>query len=219
MDARLKLIRDAVIGGRRDEAAGLAKEALGAGVRAETIMSRSLIAAMDEVGRKYSSGEFFLPEMMIAGYAMEEVVSLLRPQLVGGNYETKAVVVIGTVLTDIHDIGKNIVKMIMEGAGYRVIDLGVDVSQQAFVEAIRKESPRFVLMSSLISLSTENMKKTIDAIVDCGLRGRVLIGVGGAPITREFADRIGADFYAEDAHGCVANCNRLIQTAAPSPED
>jgi 5-methyltetrahydrofolate--homocysteine methyltransferase len=209
MNSQLKRIRDAVIAGKRNQAAALTQEALHAGLPPGRIMTESLIAAMDVVGHKYAAGEFFLPEMMVAAHAMEEVLPLLRPHLVQSNYEMKGKVVVGTVHGDIHDIGKNIVKMMMEGAGYEVIDLGVDVAAAAFVEAVRKESPKFVLMSSLITLTMESMKKTIEAIKTAGLRDKVLIGVGGAPVTQKFADQIGADFYADDAHGCVLNCNRL----------
>lgn len=209
MGGQLKRIKDAVIAGKRDQAAAFVQEALNAGLPPGRIMTESLIAAMDVVGHKYAAGEFFFPEMMIAARAMEEVLPLLRPCLAQGNYETKGKAVAGTVQGDIHDIGKNIVKMMMEGAGYQVIDLGVDVTPEAFVEAIRNESPKFVLMSSLITLTMESMKKTIEAIKASRLRDKVFIGVGGAPVTQNFADRIGADFYADDAHGCVLNCNRL----------
>ena len=209
MGSELERIRDAVIAGKRGEAAAFVREALNAGLPPGRIMTESLIAAMEVVGRKYSSGEFFLPEMVIAARAMEEVLPLMLPYLDRGSYKTKAKVILGTVYGDIHDIGKNIVKMMMEGAGYEVIDLGVDVAVKAFVDGIRKASPKFVLMSCLITLAMESMRKTAEAIETSGLRRKVFIGVGGAPTTKEFADMIGADFYADDAYGCVLNCNRL----------
>lgn len=210
MGSELERIKDAVIAGKRDQATALVREALNAGLPPGEIMIESLIAAMDVVGQKYSTGEFFLPQMMIAARAMGEALPLLRPYLAQGNYDTKGKAIAGTVQGDFHDIGKNIVKMMLEGAGYEVIDLGVDVAPGAFVDAIRKESPKFVLMSSLITLTMESMKKTIEEIDSSGLRDKVRIGVGGAPVTQTFADEIGADFYAEDAHGCVLHCNRLI---------
>ncbi|MDR3554597.1 MAG: corrinoid protein [Syntrophobacteraceae bacterium] len=209
MSIELERIREAVVLGNRDLTATLVRKALGAGLPPGAIMSEALIAGMDVVGQKYSTGEYFLPEMMVAALAMEEALSLLRPHLAQGNYRPRARAIIGTVQADIHDIGKNIVKMMMEGAGYEVVDLGVDVSPEAFLEAVRRQLPRFVLISSLITLTMENMKKTVEAISASDLRENVLIGVGGAPVTKEFADRIGADFYADDARGCVLNCNRL----------
>lgn len=209
-------IRDAVAFGNRDETAELVRKALDEGLPPASIMS-DLIAGMDVVGQKYSTGEFFLPEMMAAAFAMEKALTLLRPHLARANYRPRAKAVAGTVHGDIHDIGKNIVKMMMEGAGYEVIDLGVDVAPEAFVEAVRKVCPKFVLMSCLITLTMENMKKTVEAIRASDFGEGVVIGVGGAPVTREFADRIGADFYAGDAQGCVTNCNRLIPGWVQAP--
>ncbi len=211
MDLELERIQDAIITGKRDQAVALVQAALNAGLPPDRIMAESLIAAMDVVGQKYATGEFFVPEMMVAAHAMENALLVLRPYLAKSNFETKAKVITGTVNGDIHDIGKNIVKMMMEGAGYEVLDLGVDVTAGSFVDAIRNESPRFLLMSALITITMESMKKTVEAINASGLRSKVLIGVGGAPVSQKFADEIGADFYAEDAHGCVLTCNRLIK--------
>ena len=186
------------------------RRALAAGVDPALIMKDGLIAAMSEVGRRYSSGEFFLPQMMIAARAMTEVVPVLKPHLVGEAAQKRGKAVIGTVAGDFHDIGKNIVKMMLEGAGYDVVDLGVDVGPDKFVEAVQKEAPSFVLMSALITLTMESMKRTMEALNAAGLRDRVRIGVGGAPLTQKFADEIGADFYGEDAYACVQTCNRLL---------
>jgi 5-methyltetrahydrofolate--homocysteine methyltransferase len=165
---------------------------------------------MSVVGQKYSSGEFFLPQMMIAARAMTEVLPVLTPHLVGEAAEKKGKAVIGTVAGDFHDIGKNIVKMMMEGAGYEVVDLGVDVPADKFVEAVRAESPDFLLMSALITLTMESMRKTVEALNAAGVRSKIRVGVGGAPLTSKFAQEIGADFYSEDAYECVEACNRLI---------
>lgn len=216
MISEFEPIRDAVASGKRDETADLVRKALDEGLPPASIMT-DLIAGMDVVGQKYSTGEFFLPEMMAAAFAMEKALTFLRPHLARVNYRPRAKAVMGTVHGDIHDIGKNIVKMMMEGAGYEVIDLGVYVPAEAFVEAVRKESPKFVLMSCLITMTMENMKKTVTAIRASDFGESVVIGVGGAPVTREFADRIGADFYAGDAQGCVTNCNRLIPSCVKAP--
>lgn len=209
MPEAIEAIKNWVIRGKRNEAVEEARRALAAGVDPGAIMRDGLIAAMSEVGRRYSSGEFFLPQMMIAARAMTEVLPVLKPHLVGEAAEKRGKAVIGTVAGDFHDIGKNIVKMMLEGAGYDVVDLGVDVAPDKFVEAVRKESPNFVLMSALITLTMESMKRTIEALDAAGVRTGVRVGVGGAPLTQKFANEIGADFYGEDAYACVQTCNRL----------
>lgn len=210
MDDRIEAIRIKVIGGKRAEVLQEVEAALAEGMDSMKIMTEALIPAMSIVGEKYSSGEFFLPQMMIAARAMSEAVQRLRPHLAKSGYEKKAKAVIGTVAGDFHDIGKNIVKMMLEGNGYEVVDLGVDVSPEAFVEAIRREKPRFVLMCALITLTMESMRRTVEALVGAGVRDKVLVGVGGAPLTQKFAEEIRADFYGEDAHACVEKCNLLL---------
>jgi 5-methyltetrahydrofolate--homocysteine methyltransferase len=209
MAEAIESIRNWVIRGKRKEAVEETQRALAAGVDAGSIMKDGLIAAMSVVGQKYSSGEFFLPQMMIAARAMTEVLPVLTPHLVGEAAEKRGKAVIGTVAGDFHDIGKNIVKMMMEGAGYEVVDLGVDVPADKFVDAVRKESPDFVLMSALITLTMESMRRTIEALKEAGVRSDVRVGVGGAPLTSKFAHEIGADFYSPDAYECVEACNRL----------
>jgi 5-methyltetrahydrofolate--homocysteine methyltransferase len=211
MSAAIETVKDWVIRGKKNEAVEAVRAALAAGADPGAIMKDGLIAAMSVVGQKYSSGEFFLPQMMIAARAMTEAIVVLKPHLVGAAAEKKGKAVVGTVAGDFHDIGKNIVKMMMEGAGYEVVDLGVDVAPEKFVAAVQGEAPRFVLMSALITLTMESMRRTIAALQEAGVRSNVLIGVGGAPLTQKFADEIGADFYGEDAYMCVQTCNRLVQ--------
>lgn len=210
MSGELEAIRNFVIGGKRKEAVEETRKALAAGVDPGVIMKDGLIGAMSIVGQKFSSGEFFLPQMMIAARAMTEVLPVIKPHLVGADADKKGKAVIGTVAGDFHDIGKNIVKMMLEGGGYEVVDLGVDVPPDKFVEAVRQESPDFVLMSALITLTMESTRKTIQALNAAGLRDGVKVGVGGAPLTQKFADEIGADFYGADAYECVQACNRLV---------
>ena len=210
MSDAIESIKSWVIRGKKNEAVEEVRRALAAGEDPGAIMKDGLIAAMSVVGQKYSSGEFFLPQMMIAARAMTEAVTVLKPHLVGAAAEKKGKAVVGTVAGDFHDIGKNIVKMMMEGAGYEVVDLGVDVAPEKFVAAVQGEAPRFVLMSALITLTMESMRRTIAALNEAGVRGKVLVGVGGAPLTQKFADEIGADFYGEDAYTCVETCNRLL---------
>jgi 5-methyltetrahydrofolate--homocysteine methyltransferase len=210
MSGHIEAIKELVIRGKRKEAVEEARKALDEGTDAAAIMKDGLIGAMSVVGQKFSSGEFFLPQMMIAARAMTEVIPLIKPHLVGEAAEKRGKAVIGTVQGDFHDIGKNIVKMMLEGGGYEVVDLGVDVSADKFVDAVRRESPDFVLMSALITLTMESARRTIVALNEAGLRASVKIGVGGAPLTQKFADEIGADFYGADAYECVQSCNQLV---------
>ncbi|HZP87046.1 MAG TPA: corrinoid protein [Burkholderiales bacterium] len=210
---RLESIKNCVVSGKRADALAAVEAALSEGVDAKRLMTQALIPAMNVVGEKYSTGEFFLPQMMIAARAMSEAMQRLGPQLVSAGYERKAKAVIGTVVGDFHDIGKNIVKMMMEGNGFEVVDLGVDVAPEAFIDAVRRESPRFVLMSALITLTMESMRRTLEALEQSGVRRGVIVGVGGAPLTHKFAEEIGADFYAADAYGCVERCNQLLASA------
>ena len=210
MTAALENIKDKCIRGKRAELVEAIKDALAAGVDAKDIMIQSLIPAMAVVGEKYSSGEFFLPQMMIAARAMSEAMEVLKSHLMKSTYEKRGKVALGTVAGDFHDIGKNIVKIMLEGGGYEVIDLGVDTPTDKFIEAVQKDSVQAVLMSSLITLTMENMRRTIQALEGAGLRKSIVIGVGGAPVTQKFADEIGADFYSADAYGAVEKCNALI---------
>jgi len=206
----INVLKDTVVSGKKDAAIEELQRALDAGCDPDLIMKDGLIAAMSVVGEKYSSGEFFLPQMMMGARAMSTALEVLKPHLVSEVANRKKIkALIGTVAGDFHDIGKNIVKMMLEGAGYEVVDLGVDVSPEAFVEGVRREAPDFVLMSALITLTMESMRRTVVALKDADVRGDVKIGVGGAPVTHKFAGEIGADFYTEDAHGCVQACDRL----------
>jgi 5-methyltetrahydrofolate--homocysteine methyltransferase len=210
MTDALENIKDKCIRGKRVELVEAVKGALSQGADAKDIMVSALIPAMAVVGEKYSSGEFFLPQMMIAARAMTEAMEVLKAHLVKSSYQKRGKVALGTVAGDFHDIGKNIVKIMLEGGGYEVIDLGVDTPAEKFIEAVRKDSVQAVLMSSLITLTMENMRKTIQALESAGIRKAVVVGVGGAPVTQKFADEIGADFYSPDAYGAVEKCNSLL---------
>jgi len=207
----LEAIKEKCIRGKRVELIEEVKRALAEGIDAKTVMNDALIPAMSEVGEKYSSGEFFLPQMMLGARAMSEALVMLKPHLAKGTYEKKGKAVVGTVAGDFHDIGKNIVKIMLEGGGYEVVDLGVDVSPEAFVDAVKKEAPAVILMSALITLTMDSMRKTVQALESAGVRKQVLIGIGGAPVTQKFAEEIGADFYGSDAHSAVEKCNQLLQ--------
>lgn len=203
-------LQEAIIKGKRNAVEPLVRQGLSDGLTPEEIMNGIMIPAMDIVGDQFSRNEIFLPEMMIAARAMNMGLDILRPMLISSGTKSKAIVIIGTVKGDIHDVGKNIVAMILQGAGYEVIDLGIDVSPEKFVEAIHQYQPNFILMSALITLTMSMMEETIKVLKKAGVREKVKIGVGGAPLTQSFADRIGADFYGKDARAAVTKCNELV---------
>ena len=203
-------LQEAIIKGKRSVVEPLIRKLLSDGLSPEEIMNHIMIPAMDVVGEQFSRNEIFLPEMMIAARAMNIGLDILRPMLVAKGASSRGKVVIGTVKGDIHDVGKNIVSMVLQGAGYEVVDLGIDVSPEKFIEAIRQYQPKFVLMSALITLTMSMMEETIKVFQKSGVREKVKVGVGGAPLTQSFADRIGADFYGKDARAAVIKCNELI---------
>jgi len=158
-----------------------------------------MIDAMAEVGRLFEEGEYFVPEMLIAARAMKTGMDVLKPKLVDSDIQPLGLVAAGTVKGDLHDIGKNLVCMMLEGAGFQVIDLGTDVAPETFVEVVREQQPNIIAMSALLTTTMASMKTTIQALEQAGLRDKVKILVGGAPITDAYAKQIGADGYAEDA--------------------
>jgi methylmalonyl-CoA mutase cobalamin-binding domain/chain len=169
-----------------------------------------MIPAMDEVGRRYEANEYFVPELLIAARAMKASLELIRPLLVARGDQFTGRVVIGTVKGDLHDIGKNLVAAMLEGAGFEVIDLGVDVSPEKFATAIKEKQATLVAMSALLTTTMSSMKTTVDAIAAAGLRGQVKIMVGGAPVTDKYASEIGADGYSSNANGAVALARKLM---------
>jgi 5-methyltetrahydrofolate--homocysteine methyltransferase len=203
-------LQEAIIKGKRDAVEPLIRTALSEGRSPEEIMDKMMIPAMDVVGDRFSRNEIFLPEMMIAARAMNTGLDILRPMLLARGAVSKGRVVIGTVKGDIHDVGKNIVSMVLQGAGYEVVDLGIDAPPEKFVDAVKQHEPRFVLLSALLTLTMSMMEETIKALKQAGLRETVKVGVGGAPLTESFAKRIGADFYGKDARAAVIKCNELI---------
>jgi 5-methyltetrahydrofolate--homocysteine methyltransferase len=186
------------------------QEGLAAGVNPAVLLNEGMIAAMAEVGRRFEEGEFYVPEMLIAARAMQAGMALLKPHLQQSEIKSAGSVVIGTVKGDLHDIGKNLVAMMLEGSGFEIQDLGTDVSPQKFVEAARASSAQIVAMSALLTTTMTNMKTTIEALEEAGLRASVKIMVGGAPITESYAHQIGADGYAVDASRAVAVAKSLL---------
>ena len=167
--------------------------------------------ALEEVGEKYESGEYFLSELMMTGYLASEVIKILKPYLTKTKMETLGKIVIGTVKGDIHDIGKNIVIMMLQAAGFEVIDLGVDVSAEKFVDAVASKKPDIIGLSALLTSTMYEMKNVIDALKEKNLRDTVKVIIGGRPVTEEFAEKIGADGYAEDAVKAVKVVRELLK--------
>ena len=181
----------------------LVKEALDCGASAGAVLNEGLIKGMDIIGGKMETGEMFIPEVLYSARAMGLALEILRPMLAAGEVSASGKVVIGTVKGDVHDIGKNLVSMMLESSGFEVHDLGVDVSPEKFVAAVKENSPDLVGLSALLTTTTHMMQETIKAIDESGLRTGVKILIGGAPVTQSFADQIGADAYAPDAGAAV----------------
>jgi 5-methyltetrahydrofolate--homocysteine methyltransferase len=184
--------------------------ALAAGVEPGKILNEGMIAAMREVGRRFEEGEFYVPEMLIAARAMQAGLAVLKPHLQQSDIQSAGKVVIGTVKGDLHDIGKNLVGMMLEGAGFEIVDLGTDVAPQKFVETAKAEAADIVAMSALLTTTMTNMKVTIEALNEAGLRSAVKVMVGGAPVTEQYAKQIGADGYAMDASRAVSLAQSLV---------
>ena len=195
--------------GEDEKVAQLVQKALDDGMTPQEVLNDGLIAGMDVVGRDFKAGDLFVPEVLIAARAMQAGMDVLRPLLAQADVPTVGRYVIGTVEGDLHDIGKNLVKMMLEGAGFEVIDLGVDVEPGAFIEAVREHQPKVIGMSALLTTTMVNMKATIEALEEAGLRESVKIMVGGAPVTAAFAEEIGADAYAPDAPTAVEVARKL----------
>ncbi len=206
----LEQLRQNVIEGNALGTAALVKQVLGEGMPAERILNEGLIAAMQEVGRLFEQGEYFVPEMLVAACAMKGGLELLRPALAAANVQAIGKVLLGTVQSDLHDIGKNLVAMMMEGAGFEVIDLGVDVPPERFVDAVKTHRPQLVACSALLTTTMPKMKVTMDALEKAGVRSEVKILVGGAPVTSKYAAEIGADAYAPDASSAANKAKALI---------
>ncbi len=204
-------LTEAVITGNAPQAKELTQKALDAGVTPGTILQEGLIPGMAEVGRRFEAREFYVPELLIAARAMHAALEILRPLLAESEeVEPLGKVVIGTVRGDLHDIGKNLVTMMLEGSGFEVQDLGIDVAPEKFVDAIKEGEYDILAMSALLTTTMPSMKATIDALTEAGLRDKVKVMIGGAPITQEYADQIGADGYGEDANQAVRVAKQLL---------
>ncbi len=206
----LNEIKEAVIDGLQKVVPGKVQTALDAGIDPETILNEAMIKGMAEVGQLFEDGEFFVPEMLVAARAMASGMEILKPRLIQADVKSAGKVIIGTVQGDLHDIGKNLVGMMLEGAAFEVVDLGADVSPEKFVEAVKENGAQIVAMSALLTTTMPSMKTTIEALETAGLRDRVKVMVGGAPLSDQYAKEIRADGYSPDANRAVALAKSLI---------
>jgi 5-methyltetrahydrofolate--homocysteine methyltransferase len=206
----LDKLPEAVIEGDWKVAAAVTQAAIAAGVTPLAIVTKYLVPAMDEVGRRFECEEYFVPEMLLSARAMKASMEIVRPLLVATGAEPVGRVVIGTVKGDLHDIGKNLVASMLEGGGFEVIDLGADVAPQRFIEAAATRHANLVALSALLTVTMPSMKTTIDAFETAGLREKVRIMVGGAPVTQQYAEAIGADGFGESATAAVALARKLV---------
>jgi corrinoid protein of di/trimethylamine methyltransferase len=202
---------EAVSKGKAKVVPGLVNDCLAEGLDATEILNKGLIDAMSIVGEKFKNNEIFVPEMLVAARAMKKGVETLKPAMAGGASTTIGKYVIGTVAGDLHDIGKNLVAMMIESAGFEVIDLGVDVPKEKFVEAVKNDPEvKIVGLSALLTTTMPAMKEAVEALIEAGCKSQVKIMVGGAPITQEFADEIGADCYTADAASAAQAAKALL---------
>jgi 5-methyltetrahydrofolate--homocysteine methyltransferase len=210
MHELLKTVYDDVINGDRTAVEAGVRAAMEAGQPVASILNDALIGAMKEVGERFERQDFYVPEMLVAARAMQAGLTILKPHLVQAGVPAAGKVVIGTVKGDLHDIGKSLVGMMLEGAGFEVVDLGTDVGPEKFGEAVRTHKPQLVGLSALLTTTMQNMKSTLEALEDLGVRTQVKVMVGGAPVTDVFAREIGADGYAPDASRAVALAKSLL---------
>jgi 5-methyltetrahydrofolate--homocysteine methyltransferase len=204
MDTLLQAIFDGILDGQQKIVTENVQAAIEAGLPPSQILNEGMIAAMAEVGQRFECGDYFVPEMLIAARAMQAGLAVLKPYLKESGVPSAGKVVIGTVKGDLHDIGKNLVAMMLEGAGFEIVDLGTDVSPDKFVEAVKTEGAQFMALSALLTTTMPNMKNTIEALEAAGARGNVKVVIGGAPVTEAYANQIGADGYSPDASRAVA---------------
>ncbi|MGD8371242.1 MAG: corrinoid protein [Syntrophobacterales bacterium] len=208
--SEFKSLTDAVIKGDIQTAVAETQSALDAGANVQDILDKGLIVAMDEVGEKFSTGQIFVPQMLRSAKTMQECMKLIKPLFQEGQLTAKGKVVIGTVRQDLHDIGKNLVAMMMEGAGFTITDLGVDVSPKDFTQKAQEVGADIVAMSALLSTTMPAMRETIKTLQDTGIRDKVKVMIGGAPVTENFAREIKADAYAPDAGSAVIAAKKLL---------
>ncbi len=203
-------LKEAIVAGKLEDAKAIVNEAIEAGMDAQDIINGYLIKGMEEIGQRFEEGKAFVPNLLLAARAMKGCLEILKPRLKDASGASLGTLVIGTVKGDLHDIGKNLVASMLEGCGFEVINLGVDISGQQFVEAVRKYNPQIVCLSALLTTTMSYMKEVIDTLDSEGLRQNVKVLVGGAPVSEEFAIQIGADGYSTNANGAVVLAKRVL---------
>ncbi len=208
--AVLENLYQSILDGDMGNATTHVQAALDEGLAASDILNKGLIGAMEEVGRLFEEGEYFVPEMLIAARAMQASTAILKPKLQEADVKPLGKVVVGTVKGDLHDIGKNLVAMMMEGAGFEIVDMGTDVSPGKFAEAVKEHQAEFIGLSALLTTTMPSMRTTIDALKEAGVRDNVKIMIGGAPVTQKYADEIGADIYAPDGPSAARKAKQAI---------
>ena len=206
----LKQLYDAIVEGQAGKAKTLTTNALAEGVDPQEILNKFMIPAMDEVGRRFETNEYFVPELLIAARAMKGALELIKPKLVATGAKPIGKVAIGTVKGDLHDIGKNLVAAMLEGGGFEIIDLGVDVTPEKFVGAVKEKGANVIALSALLTTTMPSMKTTIEGLKEAGVRNLVKVMIGGAPVTQKYADEIGADGYSDNASAAVALARKLV---------
>jgi 5-methyltetrahydrofolate--homocysteine methyltransferase len=209
----LKQLYDSVVSGDAKATQAITQQALADGVDPLKLVNEYMVPAMDEVGRRFEANEYFVPELLISARAMKAALELIRPLLTARGDKPAGRVAIGTVKGDLHDIGKNLVGSLLEGGGFEVIDLGVNVSPEKFIETVNAKQANIIAMSALLTTTMPAMKTTIDALKQAGVRSKVKVLIGGAPITQKYADEIGADGYSENAVGAVALAKKAVANA------
>jgi 5-methyltetrahydrofolate--homocysteine methyltransferase len=212
--ADLKKLHDAVLNGDSKTTVAITKEALAEGIEPLKLITTAMVPAMDEVGRRFECEEYFVPELLLSARAMKGALELLRPLLAAGGVKPTGTVAIGTVQGDLHDIGKNLVASLLEGGGFEVIDLGTDVAPEKFIQAVNEKGAEIVCLSALLTVTMPSMKKTIEALKAAGVRDKVKVLIGGAPVTQQYADEIGADGYGENANSAVSLARRMCAASA-----
>lgn len=214
--AEVSRLYDAVVNGDAKTAAAVTQAALADGMDPLALITGTMVPAMDEVGQRYECEEYFVPELLLSARAMKASMELLRPLLAASGAQPTGRVAIGTVKGDLHDIGKNLVAAMLEGAGFEVIDLGADVPPERFIQAIRERKAGVVCLSALLTVTMPSMKMTIEALKSAGVRDQVKVLVGGAPVTQQFAEQIGADGYGETANAAVQLARQLAGVPSTS---
>ncbi len=205
-----KQIAEQVVNGQADAVKELTGQALAENISAEDILNNGLVAGMNVVSERFKNNEFFIPEVLVSARAMTAGLDIINPLLAAANVKAKGKVIIGTVKGDLHDIGKNIVGMMLQGAGYKIVDLGADVSKEKFIESMQQENADILGMSALLTTTMVYMKEVIQGLKEAGLRNKVKVIIGGAPVTQAYADKIEADGYAPDAASAIDLAEGLL---------